>query len=158
MVNEFIAKKLGEVLAFSVVGQDTYDRGAEALSETLGEEKVVDIKGRMKNQEEAIRNLANELGVYEITHTKEEATGKKLREMRELYVGDQWHNPVELMEWSGFFEGAAVVHYALVTGAGEGISHDTLIQVAEEGMDLHQELLDQAHEELHSVGQERGQK
>lgn len=155
MTNEFVAKKLGEVLAFAVVGQETYERGSAALSEKLGAEKVADIASRLKNQEDSIRALAKELEVYDITNSKEEKTGAKLRQMRDLYVGDQWHNAVELMEWSGFFEGAGLVHYALIAGIATELQNETMNQIANEGNTLHQELLDQAHEELYSVGQDR---
>lgn len=157
MVNEFVAKKLGEILAFSEVGAETWEKGQEPLASVLGAEVVADVIARTHEHARGIRALTEELGVSEITLKKLEATGKKLREMRELYIGDQWHNPVELLEWSGFFEGAAVVHFALVRGAGEGLEHEALTELGTEGADFHQQILDKAEGELHSVGQNRSQ-
>ena len=39
-MNEFGAKKLGEVLAFAVVEIETFEKGRTALSKVLGEEEV----------------------------------------------------------------------------------------------------------------------
>jgi hypothetical protein len=157
MVNEFVGKKLGEILAFAEVGAETWERGQESLALVLGADVVADVIARSFEHARTIRSMAEELGTSEVTLKKLEGTGKKLREMRDLYVGDQWHNPVELLEWSGFFEGAAVVHFALVRGAGEGLDHEGLTELGTEGADFHQQILDKAEGELHSVGQNRSQ-
>ena len=154
-MNEFTAKKIGEVLAFTRVAVDTVERGRSALVERLGEEKVQDmVEKNTLHGEECIR-LATDGGVIDTTLAKAEKTEAKLKQMRDLYVGDEWDNATELMEWSGFFEGAAVVHYALLRGVGEGLAHDGLTLLAEEGIATHYELLEIAEEELHSVGQDR---
>ena len=75
--------------------------------------------------------------------------------MRDMYVGDQWDNTTELLEWSGFFEGAAVVHWALVRGAAEGMNDETLMTLAEEGKNYRYELLELAENELEAKGQDK---
>jgi hypothetical protein len=154
-MNEFTAKKLGEILAFSEVGAETFKMGQTALAEQLGTETAVDYIGKCVVHGEAIKKIAEDNGMLDTVLTKLEGTGKKLRAMRDLYVGDQWDNAVELMEWSGFFEGAAVVHFALVKGAAEAIVDERLMLLAEEGMNMHYEMLDRAESELNSVGQAR---
>lgn len=152
-INEFVAKKIGEVLAFTNVSTDTIEKGKDALIEALGEERVMDMleKNRMHG-EELIRIATDGAGI-DTTLAKAEKTGEKLMKMRDLYVGDEWDNATELMEWSGFFEGAAVVHWALVKGAAEALNNEGFIMLAQEGVTYHYELLELAESELGSIGQ-----
>jgi hypothetical protein len=108
-------------------------------------------KNRMHG-EELIRIATDGAGI-DITLAKAEKTGEKLMKMRDLYVGDEWDNATELMEWSGFFEGAAVVHWALVKGAAEALNDEGFIMLAQEGVNYHYELLELAESELGSIGQ-----
>ncbi len=154
-MNEFVAKKLGEVLAFAEVGHETFEKGREAFEKVWGKEKVKQVISENTAHSEAIRKIAEENNVTEIVAAKLEGTGKKLRAMRELYVGDQWDNSTELLEWSGFFEGAAVVHWALVLGAGTTLGEQGLIDLATEGKQFNHDLLHLAMEHLTEVGKTR---
>lgn len=154
-MNEFVAKKLGEVLAFNQVGTDTLEHGRTALVAALGAEKVADMEEKNRIHGEAVIKIATEASVIDITLAKAAKTGEKLKKMRDLYVADQWDNATELMEWSGFFEGAAVVHWALVRGAAEALSNDELLTLAEEGVNWHYELIELAEGELGSTGQSK---
>lgn len=153
-MNEFSAKKLGEVLAFADVGLDTIERGMSALGEVLGDE-LESIKNEIISHKDLIHSIADEAHVLEIVMKKLESTGEKLRKMRDLYVGDEWDNPTELLEWSGFFEGAAVVHWQLVKGVASSVSHSALSSLAERALDLHKKLLSLAEDKLCEVGMKR---
>ncbi len=155
MINEFVAKKLGEVLAFNRVGTETLEKGRAALVAVLGEERILDMEEHNKMHGETITKIATDAGVNETTFAKADKTSEKLRAMRDLYVGDQWDNATELLEWSGFFEGAAVVHWALVRGAAEALDHAALTVLASEGVDWHYELLEMAESELGSKGADK---
>ena len=154
-MNEFVAKKLGEVLAFNQVGTDTFEKGKNALVAAIGEERFADVQDKNRIHAEAIIKIATDAGMIDTTTEKSAKTGEKLKAMRDLYVGDQWDNATELMEWSGFFEGAAVVHWALVRGAAEGMNNETLLELANEGVNWHYELLELAESELGTTGQNR---
>lgn len=154
-MNEFTAKKLGEVLAFAEIGKETMERGLPAFVEIYGEEKVSELIKSQGSHSEEIRNLANKNGVSEIVLKKLESTGEKLRKMRDLYVGDQWDNPTELLEWSGFFEGAALVHWSLVRGVAEGIASGELMSLAATGMTFHQDMLNETNKNLLEVGKKK---
>ncbi len=154
-INEFVAKKIGEVLAFSRVSSDTIAKGHAALVQTLGEEKVQDMLDKNRIHAEELIRIATDGRVIDITLEKATKTEEKLKSMRELYVGDQWGNATELLEWSGFFEGAAIVHWALVRGAGEGLDDESLMTLANEAVNYHYELLDQGESELATIGQDR---
>lgn len=154
-INEFVAKKLGEVLAFNRVGTETLEKGRDALVKVLGEEKIIDREEKNRIHGEEIVRIATEGGVIDSTLEKAVKTEEKLKKMRDLYVADQWDNATELLEWSGFFEGAAVVHWALVRGAGEGLDNEPLITLANEGVNYHTELLEQSESELSTIGSDR---
>ena len=154
-MNEFVAKKLGEVLAFNRVGTETLEKGRGALIAALGEEKVMDMVEKNHLHGEGIMKIATDAGMIDTTLAKSEKTEEKLRQMRDLYVGDQWDNATELMEWSGFFEGAAIVHWALVRGAAEGLNNESLMLLAEEAINWHYELLELAESELGATGQSK---
>jgi len=155
-MNEFTAKKLGEVLAFAVVGMETFDRGRDAFVSVLGEEMVQSFIEESQIHADTIRAIAEKEGVSAVVMKKLEGTGMKLRAMRDLYVGDQWNNATELLEWSGFFEGAATVHWALVKGATEAKADADLITLAETGWNRHHRMLEKTTELLHEVGKKKG--
>lgn len=154
-MNEFTGKKLGEVLAFCEVGEETFKKGIKALNEKLGYELVTDYIDRSNMYFESVKKFALDGEVGDITTKKLEATGKKLREMRDLYVGDEWDNATELLEWSGFFEGAAIVHFALVRGVAMELGNNELLNLVNEAIDFHYQILERAESELESVGQDR---
>lgn len=161
-MNEFVAKKLGEVLAFAEVGKETCERGKAAMEGAFGVERVAQIHRDNIAHADSIRIIAEKNSVEEIILKKLASTGQKLRAMRDLYVGDQWDNSTELLEWSGFFEGAAVVHWSLVLGAAEtlltaehSLTHDDLILLANSGAELHYGILHEATEHLHRIGADK---
>ncbi len=155
-MNEFTAKKLGEVLAFAEVGMETFDKGRNALISVFGEEAVQSFVEESQIHADTIRSIAEKENVSEIVLKKLDGTGSKLRAMRDLYVADQWDNATELLEWSGFFEGAATVHWALVKGAAEAKADTDLTTLAEAGRNRHHAILEKATELLHEVGKKKG--
>ena len=154
-MNEFVGKKIGEVLAFATVSNDTLEQGSVALIKALGEEKVAEMREKNNLTIATLTHIATDGGVHAITETKAHATHEKLIAMRDLYVHGQWDNATELMEWSGFFEGAAVVHWALVHGIGDALDNETLIEFAQEEIAWHYELIDFAESYLEEIGQDR---
>jgi hypothetical protein len=151
-MNEFTAKKLGEVLAFAVVGKEIFEKGKDALTEVLTAEGVRNDTDRAQLHADAITGLAEEKGVSEITLPKSEKTAEKLRSMLDLYVGDQWDNPAELLEWLGFFEGAALIHWKLVEGAASALGDSKLKELASTGVNFHQNLLTQVSTSIRDLG------
>lgn len=151
-MNEFTAKKLGEVLAFAVVGQEIFEKGKDALAQVLTVEGVAEAAKSMEGHAQAIKSLAEIRGTGEVTIPKSQKTGDKLRAMLDLYVGDEWDNPAELLEWLGFFEGAAIVHWKLVEGAGTALNDIKLQELAASGVKFHQNLLLTVSERIRDLG------
>lgn len=152
MLNEFTAKKLGEVLAFSVVQKEIFAKGSDALSQVLGTDRVSQVTQSAEGHVRTIIDLATTEGVETTTLPKSEKTGDKLRQMLDLYVGDQWDNPAELLEWLGFFEGAALIHWKLVEGTGVSLNDPRLQGLSKIGVDFHQGLLTEVANGIKELG------
>jgi hypothetical protein len=153
MDEKFKAKKLGEVLAFARVGAETLEKGKEGFVPTFGEEYEQIVQQNLQTIEviESI-NLGDELN--QVLTEKAEATGQKLRKMRDVYISNEedWSNTAELLEWSGFFEGAAFVHWNLIKGLFQGSDDETAISLADEEASFHQAMLERASKELYNIG------
>lgn len=152
-MNEFVGKKLGEVLAFSRLGVELFERGETALKTVFEDyDRVVE---NFRKQAGEVEQAAAGGEVAGITADKAEATLGKLRGMMVTYIGDQWDNPAELLEWMGFFEGAAIVHWRLVEGAASELENDALHELAQFGVNLHDGLLTRAQEAITQIGAKR---
>ncbi len=151
-INEFTAKKLGELVAFARVGNETVKKGLAAFTTILGGEDLASVQEINERHERTIFLMAEEFGVVSIVETKADATADKLRTMRDLYVKEQWDNATELSEWSGFFEGAAIVHWSLVEGAGQGGGHPKVEEMARDAKVFHEERLRDYEVFLKNVG------
>jgi hypothetical protein len=154
-INETTAKKLGEVLAFNRIGQDTIDKGRSALTAVLGEEKITDMEEKFRIHGEGIIGFATEQAVIDTVLEKTAKTEERLKKMRDLYIGDSWDNATEILEWSGFFEGAAIVHWAFIRGAAEALNDEMLMTFSEEGKNYRYELLEMVESELEAKGQDK---
>ncbi len=139
-------------MAFAIVGKEIFEKGKEALEQVLTPEGVSHIAESVNTHANAITDLAGTEGTTDITLPKSEKTADKLRKMLDLYVGDEWDNSAELLEWLGFFEGAALVHWKLVEGAGQALKDDRLKDLAKTGVDFHHNLLTQVSEAIRDLG------
>ena len=109
-MNEFTAKKLAEIEAFLQVSGVIIEKAGTPLVDNNPE--VAEALDALSQQ-----TIADsvDVNVKEIFDTKVEKTHAKLSNMMEIYVGDEWDNPVEVLEWSSFFSGAAAAHAALAS-------------------------------------------
>lgn len=152
-MNEKLAKKLGEVLAFARAGIDTYKKGETALKEKLGNEYSL----FLEENEKFIKNInliADSHEVGEIVTQKSEKTFEKLNKMRDMYIGDSWDDAIEIFEWSGFFHGAGMVHWGLVESAARKNNIEELVEPAEMGTEFFHKQLMNTMSELKMAGKE----
>lgn len=155
-MNEFTAKKLGEVLAFAKVGNDTLDKGVLGFRKLFTEVKILDLKKENNAHILGIESLSETPDLKEIMLKKAKETSLKLSTIRNLYIKDEWGKPSELCEWFGFFEGAAVVHWTLIKGLGESIQMKSLEELADKAIIFHEEILKTASLSLYNIGKEKG--
>jgi hypothetical protein len=141
-MDNFTSRKLGEVLAFAQVGLETYDKGKVALVAATDADLVARTMDGARDTADGITEFAAKHEVLEAVLEKAGATTQKLRSMREIYLKEEgWRDPAEMCEWLGFFEGAGVVHWAVIRGAAEAAGSAELRALAASGAKLHHDLL-----------------
>lgn len=154
--NEFSAKKMGELLAFLSVELDSlFTKSKKSFDSIHGALKMQTFKEELESMQSTLLTVADELDVLGIAQDKAKKTVSKLESMRELYVKDQWDNPVEMAEWSGFFEGAAIVHWSLLLGAAEAMDNKKLVELALVAKKLHENMLHTYNKYLHDIAEVR---
>ena len=133
-MKEKLAKKLGELLAFSQVGHDLFERTRENMLEVWPADEL---------------SLTTEENLGFAEQIKILTDKEKLMKMQELYLGTDT-DPVEILEWLSFFEGAAAAHASLVAGmAGE---MKDVLDLAQEINAFHRKLSEKVSASLFEAG------
>lgn len=155
-MTEKVAKKIGEAYAFANVLTDTFTSHTEVMSELFGEhaEAILEIT---RVQKEELADIAEQSGMAEIVLPKAERTGTKITKMGEMYVGDDWDDVAEVLEWMSFFIGGAIVHWQLIAGSAAEMNHDHFGNVAGVGTEYYATLMAQLREYAVVVGTDRAQ-
>lgn len=156
-MNEFCAKKLGEVLAFEYLGKETFLKGKDAFLNIFSQECFDSVIVTYCDLIAKIEKVAEKNNVSNITLPKKDKTKDKLSKMQDLYVGDEWDNHIELSEWSGFYEGAAIVHWELVLGIAEKLKDDELEHLALYAIRFHNNEIKLFSETLHENGMKKSE-
>jgi hypothetical protein len=153
-MNNFTAKKIGEVLAFTNVGLEILDLGRQSLINILGENSVDALTKMTQEQQGNLEDIATQKQILETVHEKSAGTQIKLRQMQELYLQGKWDDESELLEWLGFFEGAALVHWKLVEGVAQHTDDTYLSRIVNRGLTMHQALLFKVSEAIKKLGRQ----
>jgi hypothetical protein len=72
-----------------------------------------------------------------------------------MYVGDDWDDSAEVLEWMSFFVGGAIVHWQLIAGAGAAMDDEMLTDAATSGVVFYESLMTQLKQAATQVGEER---
>ena len=153
-MNEKITKKIGEAGAFAQVLGTTYTDNESVMSELLGD-KAAMVGPTTVEQHTALTTLCEAAGTTDILLPKIEKTVTKISNMGDMYVGDDWDDAAEVLEWMSFFVGGAIVHWQLVAGAGEAMEHTELQSVATKGVAYYQSLMEQLMVAATKIGEQR---
>jgi hypothetical protein len=140
-MDERMAKKIGELKAFCVLGQELFDKGGFALETAFGKEKVAEIIDSLKENQKDIELFILTTEFANAMEEKAAKTIEKVGGMAQTYIGEAWDDPTELCEWLGFFEGAAIVHFSLVYGKAKKVLLSEVIELTQTGLELHQNIL-----------------
>ena len=144
-MNDFVAKKLAEVEAFCKTSATILQKAGNNFSSKYGETAA--ILNELAAQTVSGAIVAEKQGVFD---EKLQRTEVKLGKMMDLYIGDEWDNPVEVLEWCSFFTGAAAAHCALASELEDSLNNQL------SGMsERFKEALQQVIKDLQSVGAER---
>lgn len=155
-MTEKVAKKIGEAYAFAQVLSDTFESNTEVMTELFGDhaQSIIDVT---RVQREELADIADENRMSEIVLPKAERTGAKITKMGEMYVGDDWDDVAEVLEWMSFFVGGAIVHWQLITGSAEEMNHDHFGNISGVGTEYYVSLMKQLREYSIVIGKARAQ-
>lgn len=157
-MNEHIWKKLGEVKAFAVSCEEFLDRGRDGLidADVFSSQEIDQFIKKCEEHIKRIDDIATDGGASDIVDTKAAATGEKLADMQGRYLADEddWQDGMELLEWSGFFFGGAVVHWKLIEGASESLHEPDLTVLAGSGVGFYTQMFETVSESIAGLGRE----
>jgi len=155
-MNEKITKKIGEAHAFADVLKITHEANQSVMDSLLGELSA-DVVETVSAQATALRGICEAAGTVETLTPKVAKTSEKITKMGEMYVGDDWDDSAEVLEWMSFFVGGAIVHWELIVGAGQAMDHSELTETASAGVTYYESLMRQLKVAAVQVGTERAQ-
>ena len=153
-MNEKITKKIGEAYAFAQVLETTYTANELVMTELLGASAST-VVSTAAEQRAALHAICDAAETTDVLLPKVEKTADKITKMGEMYVGDDWDDSAEVLEWMSFFVGGAIVHWQLIAGAGAAMDDEMLTDAATSGVVYYQELMDQLKRAATKVGEER---
>ena len=153
-MNEKVSKKVGEAYAFSMILKEINQKTPGVLKELLGDLSE-NINSITEDQISSFDQIIGEAGATEVVKTKAEKTSNKIAEMGDFYVGDDWDDSAEVLEWLSFFLGAAIIHWQLILGAGRELENESLTQTAEKGVKYFEDLMQVAKDSAEKIGVER---
>lgn len=154
-MNEFAAKKLGEVLAFAKEGNNTIEKAKKVFSEFLSEDEVQETFKNSTEHIDAINAYAKEKNVTDIMEAEAEKTAAKIVSMRDIYIGSEWDTHSEVFEWWGFFGGGVIAHWNLIKGVAESLEDDLLVELAYKAIAYHENLYDTVTSLLAEIGRKQ---
>lgn len=155
-MTEKTAKKIGEAYAFAKVLSDTFESNTGVMTELLGghANSLLEIT---RVQQEELTDIVSECGMSEVVLPKAQRTGSKITKMGEMYVGDDWDDIAEVLEWMSFFVGGAIVHWQLITGSAAEMDNEHFGNVAGVGVEYYSALMEQLKDYSVIVGKARAQ-
>lgn len=154
-MNEFVAKKLGEVIAIARMGNDTINKAKKAFGEFLSEADMNDAIQKAEKQIDEILAFATEKNIIDSVKAEAEKTSVKIEKMRDAYIESNWEDASVIFEWWGFFGGGALAHWNLVKGIGEALEIDAFVQIAYNAIAYHENLYDTSISLLAEIGRNK---
>lgn len=152
-MNEKTAKKIGEAHAFAVVTQNLCNDHRDTMQALF--DNTQNIIDTTANQIQQLDAIVSEHNMGQVVAEKSLKTVEKINRMADMYVGDEWDNPVEVLEWMSFFLGGAIVHWDVITGSGAGMGDVAFEDAARVGAEDYHELFHSARDKAQEIGRKR---
>lgn len=149
-MNEFTVKKIAEVYAFCQLAETILTRSGASFTSYAPE-----VQAQLTTFSTIIYPSLVSTS-QDIFDQKVAKTITKLTTMMELYIGDEWDNPVEVLEWLSFYAGAGSAHAELAWNAGAAQGQDTLAISIKETSEAFSHLLSSITTRLGQTGLDRG--
>lgn len=157
-MNTFISQKLGEVLAFARIGDDTLKKGREGFLKMLDEKEMEGLNGKFTELGNKVADFASKEGVGDEVEKEAKETEEKVRKMRDMYIDGNWNEESEVLEWMGFYTGAALVHWYLISGAGKSLGLSELESISKEAIEFYNSLFVTDEKTLQGLGASQSKK
>lgn len=155
-MNDHMWKKCGEVKAFAETNMEFLKKAKPGLrdGDVFTADEVEELIAANRTHQDQIDSLAEEAEAKKLVADKAAATKQKLTTLEGEYLTDEedYEDPMELLEWSGFFHGGAVTHWSLVIGAARASDNSKLAQLADGGYKFHQEVLNAINDNIEELG------
>lgn len=153
-MNEKVAKKIGEAYAFAHVLSDTFSENTEVMTLVFGgyAENIIETT---QSQRMNLKSIIEKYSMTEMVLEKAERTGSKISGMGQTYVGDDWDDAAEVLEWMSFFVGGAIVHWQLIAGSAEEMNDHEFKTCAERGTEYYTNLMKQLRSFATNIGKQR---
>lgn len=154
-MNEHMWKKAGEVKAFAEVGISFLKKGKDGLrDDVFSANEIEELIAANQTHRDQIDTIAEAADASDLVDTKAEKTKEKLVDLQDTYLTEEedWEDPLELLEWSGFFHGGALVHWSLIVGASKQSGPDKLAKLADGGYKFHHEVLHAVKDSIKTLG------
>jgi len=113
-MSEKVIKKMAEVRAFVNLASKIIENSDGSLKE-----RFEDVAQMLEAIGETPNYVVEDETLKTVFEEKQARTFAKLEKMMDLYVGDEWDNPVEVLEWLSFYSGSASAHASFTLGGLE---------------------------------------
>jgi len=153
-MNEKITKKIGEAYAFAQVLETTFVANESVMTQLLGTAAGT-VAASASEQKAALHAICDAAETTDVLLPKVEKTAEKITKMGEMYVGDDWDDAAEVLEWMSFFVGGAIVHWQLIAGAGAAMDDEMLTDAATSGVVYYEALLSELKRSATQIGEAR---
>ncbi len=139
-------------MAFARIGSDTLEKGKESFLKMLDQGGFSNMEKTFKDLEKKVREIAKEQDVEKEVEKESEETEKKVTEMRDTYIDGKWNQESEVLEWMGFYTGASLVHWKLISGAAESMKFEELMTVSRQAIGFYNNLFVSDEQTLKNIG------
>jgi hypothetical protein len=147
-MNEKVVKKMAEVRAFVNLADKIVQNSGSNLRE-----QFQDIVEALESIHEYSDYDISDESLKDVFDEKQLRTVAKLDKMMSLYIGDEWDNPIEVLEWLSFYSGSASAHASFTLGGlKESDSQDDNYNISKQLSEIFWDLLVKVKASLFEAG------
>ena len=154
-MNEFSAKRLGEILAFVDALLYTCDKGKGALTSILGEEHLLEIVRISRSHKDSVHTISDRAKVLHSVMNKLEIKGDELNKLKDINIENDWENSTKVLQWLGYLEGMTILHASAFVGISVEIGHAELRSFADSYNTYHKELFNYITNLFHDISRDK---
>lgn len=140
-MNKSLAAKIGEITAFSRASGLIYKKARKVLTPVFNKKEIGRFIEENNTYTRELEKFARDNEILWMSDAKQEESMHRLQRMGDIYLNDDWEKGEEVLEWLGFIEGSATVHFSLVEDLAKNAKHKRLHRTAKKGTAFHKTML-----------------